>query len=276
MSEIKWIKISTGMFDDEAIQVILSLPEGPTLLEIWLRLLITAGKLNDNGLVYIKKHIPYTEDMLATVFHKDTGMIKYALSTFSKFRLIDILSNNQILIRNWEKHQNIDGLERIKEQNRIRKQKQREREKLLLPDFESMSRDMSRDVTQQNKNKNKNIVLSKDNTCQKQSFDLDKFIELYHEKCTNLPKVVKLTDDRKRKIKTRLNTYPDPEWWVTVFEKANKSDFCINGKWCNIDWFISNDTNPLKVYEGKYDNKNERVSHDKRNDAKFDRANGWY
>ena len=84
MADIKWIKISTGMFDDEAIQIILNMPDGSTLLEIWLRLLITAGKINDNGLIYVKKHIPYTEDMLATVFKKDSCKIKYAINTFAK------------------------------------------------------------------------------------------------------------------------------------------------------------------------------------------------
>lgn len=155
--DIKWIKLSTGMFEDEAIKVILSMPDGSTLLEIWLRLLISAGKINNNGLIYFKENIPFTEDMLATVFNKETTIIKYALTTFQKFGLIEVLDNNQILIKNWEKHQNIEGMEKIKEQNRIRKQKQREREKLLLTDKNNMSRDMSRDVTQQNKNKNKNI-----------------------------------------------------------------------------------------------------------------------
>lgn len=43
--DVKWIKISTGLFDDEAIQVILDLPDGAILLEIWLRLLIAAGNV---------------------------------------------------------------------------------------------------------------------------------------------------------------------------------------------------------------------------------------
>ena len=151
MAEIKWIKISTGMFDDEAIQVILSMPEGSTLLEIWLRLLITAGKLNDNGLVYIKKDIPYTEDMLATVYKKETGMIKYALSTFSKFGLIEVLNNNQILISNWEKHQNIDGMERVKELTRKRVQRHREKQKtLLLEDTQACNVTCNATVTDSN------------------------------------------------------------------------------------------------------------------------------
>ena len=73
-NEVKWIKISTGLFEDEAIQIILDMPEGSMMLEIWLRLLILAGKVNDRGLVYLKKNedviIPYSSDFLATIFNK--------------------------------------------------------------------------------------------------------------------------------------------------------------------------------------------------------------
>ncbi len=71
--------------------------------------------------------------------------------------MIERLDNDAILVVNWEKYQNIAGLEQIREQNRLRKQKQRDREKQKLLEYKdiNMSRDMSRDVTQQNKNKNK-------------------------------------------------------------------------------------------------------------------------
>ncbi len=174
--DVKWIKISTGLFDDEAIQVILDLPDGAILLEIWLRLLIAAGKCNDSGLLYFKENIPYTPEILATIFHKKEKQINYALQTFSKFNMIKILENKNILIQNWEKYQNNEGLEKIREQNRIRKQRQREREKLMLVDFSQnheISQDMSRDVTQQNKNENKNIYSS---TCT--TTEIDKNVTL--------------------------------------------------------------------------------------------------
>lgn len=168
MTDIKWIKISTGLFDDEAIQVILDFPDGAVMLEIWLRLLILAGKINDNGLIYFKDNFPYTTDFLATIFHKKNRQIELALKTFSKFNMIKILNNQQILIENWEKYQNIEGLETVREKNRIRKQRQREREKILMLENKKChvtECDMSRDVTEQNKNKNKNIDINSSSTC---------------------------------------------------------------------------------------------------------------
>lgn len=168
MTDIKWIKISTGLFDDEAIQLILDFPDGAVILEIWLRLLILAGKTNDKGLVYFKDNIPYTTDFLATIFKKKNRQIELALKTFSKFNMIKILNNQQILIENWEKYQNVEGLETVREKNRIRKQRQREKEKILSLENKNChvtECDMSRDVTQQNKNIDIDIDNSTCTTC---------------------------------------------------------------------------------------------------------------
>ena len=50
MSEVKWIKITTDMFEDEKIDFIESLPEADSILIIWIRLLAMAGKTNDRGI----------------------------------------------------------------------------------------------------------------------------------------------------------------------------------------------------------------------------------
>ena len=131
MAEIKWIKITTSIFDDEAIKIIEQMPEGDAILIIWFKLLIQAGIINDSGLVYFKKDIPYTEDMLAIVFHKPITLIRLALTTFEKFGMIEIADNQSILIRNWEKHQNVSGMEQVREYNRLAKRKQRQKAKEL-------------------------------------------------------------------------------------------------------------------------------------------------
>lgn len=131
MAEIKWIKITTSIFDDEAIKVIEQMPEGDAILVIWFKLLVQAGIINDSGLVYFKKDIPYTEDMLAIVFHKPVTLIRLALTTFEKFGMIEIADNRTILIRNWEKHQNVSGMEQVREYNRLAKRKQRQKAKEL-------------------------------------------------------------------------------------------------------------------------------------------------
>ncbi|MEC1406659.1 phage replisome organizer N-terminal domain-containing protein [Bacillus halotolerans] len=146
MSEVKWIKLSTQMFEDEKIKLIEQMPESDTILIIWVKLLAQAGKTNASGYIYLSENIPYTEEMLAAIFGRPLGTVRLALQTFRQFGMIEITDDNYISISNWEKHQNIDGMEKIREQNRLRKQKQREKQKLLSAG-KSMSRDVMGQVT---------------------------------------------------------------------------------------------------------------------------------
>ena len=118
-----------NIFNDEKIQLIESMPDSDTIIVIWFKLLALAGKSNNSGLVVFNDNIPYTT---VTLFRRKESVISLALKTFQSFKMIEILENNTILISNWEKHQNLIGLDNIREQNRVRKKKQRDREKLLI------------------------------------------------------------------------------------------------------------------------------------------------
>ncbi|MGM0174122.1 phage replisome organizer N-terminal domain-containing protein [Enterococcus sp. DIV0800] len=140
MAEISWIKLKTTMFDDEKIRLIQAVPESDAILVIWIRLLVLAGKTNDEGLIYIQRNMPYSEEMLSTLFGKPVNVVRLALTTLEKFNMIDLNTDGSIAITNWEKHQNIEGMEKVREQNRLRKQRQRGKQK-LLSDHAGQSRD---------------------------------------------------------------------------------------------------------------------------------------
>lgn len=133
MAEVKWIKIATEIFDNKKIRLIESMPDGDALIVVWFKLLMLAGKTNDGGMVYFTKDIPFTDQMLSTYFNKPISTIQLALNTFQRFGMIDIV-DELIHVSNWEEYQNVDGMEKIREQNRLRKQKERERKRLPLED----------------------------------------------------------------------------------------------------------------------------------------------
>jgi predicted phage replisome organizer/uncharacterized phage protein (TIGR02220 family) len=133
ITDIKWIKIITSIFDDEKIKVIESLPESDSIIVIWFKLLCLAGKVNNAGLIYISSDMPYNEESLSRVMGRKIETVRLALKTFLQFKMIDIQSDI-IIILNWEKHQSTDKLLRIQEQNKERSQKYRDNQKkLLLP-----------------------------------------------------------------------------------------------------------------------------------------------
>lgn len=131
MAEIKWIKITTTMFDDEKLKLIDSMPERDTIFYIWIRLLTQAGKTNACGYIFLTESVPYTDEMLSTIFNRPLNSVRLALQTLKGFAMIDILDNQLIKITNWEKHQNVEGMEKVREQNRLRKQKERESKRLI-------------------------------------------------------------------------------------------------------------------------------------------------
>ena len=131
MAEIKWIKIKTDIFSDEKVLLIEQMPDADSLLVIWFKLLCMAGKENNYGVFLMRNRMPYTEEMLATIFRRPLNTVRLALSTFEAFGMIDI-EDDIISIPNWEKHQNIEGMERIREQTRKRVAKHREKQKLAL------------------------------------------------------------------------------------------------------------------------------------------------
>ena len=130
MADVKWIKIATGIFDDEKILLIESMPEADAIIVIWFKLLTLAGKQNNDGIFILNDKIPYTEEMLSTIFRRPLQVVRLALNVFEQFGMIEIV-NETITIPNWEKHQNIDGLDKIREQNRKRVARYRERQKQL-------------------------------------------------------------------------------------------------------------------------------------------------
>lgn len=130
MSEIKWIKITTDIFDDEKICLIDALPDHDAILVIWFKILALAGKHNRNGLLMMSEKVHYTDEMLATIFRRPLNTVRMALGIFEQFGMVEII-DGVITLPNWEKHQNIDGMEKIKEQTRNRVARHREKQKNL-------------------------------------------------------------------------------------------------------------------------------------------------
>lgn len=150
MADVKWIKITVDMFEHDKLDFILSLPESDAIIIVWIRLLTLAGKVNASGYVLLTENIAYTEEMLSHKLRKTPSVIRLALETLKRLKMIEF-EGEAIRIANWDKHQNVDGLEKIKKQDRLRQQKKREKDKNLQLN-DGLSRDshvtVTEDITQ--------------------------------------------------------------------------------------------------------------------------------
>jgi predicted phage replisome organizer len=130
MSDVKWIKITTDVFDDEKILLIESLPEADSIIVIWFKLLCLAGKQNNSGVFMMNNSIAYTDKMLATIFRRKEATVQLALRTFEQFGMVELI-DGVITIPNWGKHQNLDQLEHKKQYMKNYMREYREKQKAL-------------------------------------------------------------------------------------------------------------------------------------------------
>ena len=260
MADVKWIKITTDIFDDEKILLIENLPDAYAIITVWFKLLCLAGKQNNSG-VFMMGQIAYTDKMLATIFRMKEATVTMALQTFEQFGMVEII-DGVITIPNWNKHQTLDAYEKKKERDRLYQQERRAAQKALISGTSEKSSDISSDsketqssyVVVSDKEEEKERNIDKEN---KENVTCKQVVDLFHSICTSYPSVKTLSEARKKDIKARLKAYSIDDF-RTLFEKAEASAFLKGSNdwnWtANFDWLIK-DTNMAKVIDGNYDNK---------------------
>lgn len=254
MADVKWIKITTDIFDDEKILLIESLPDAYAIITVWFKLLCLAGKQNNSG-VFMMGRIPYTDKMLATIFRMKESSVTMALQTFEQFGMVEIV-DGVITIPNWNKHQSLDRIELAREQTRQRVARHREKQKQLVECNAQCNADVTQcnaDRIEEEKEEEKEVDIES----KKEKTDLQSVVDLYHNICKSYPSVRSLSDARKKAIRARLKSY-SLEDFKTVFENAENSSFLKGSNdrnWsANFDWLIA-DKNMAKVLEGNYADK---------------------
>ena len=126
MAEIKWVKLTTDMFDNRKIKYLRKLPDGNNLVLIWVMLLTMAGRCNAGGMIFLTENVPYTPKMLADELDFEENTVVLALQALENLNMI-VTDNGFFAIAGWEEYQNIEGMEKIREQTRKRVAKYREK-----------------------------------------------------------------------------------------------------------------------------------------------------
>ena len=264
------------MFEDEKIDFIESLPEADAILIIWIKLLTLAGKCNAGGFIFLTEKIPYTPEMLSHTFRRPLNTVKLALKTLTELEMIEFSDEGFLKIANWEKHQNIEGLEKIREQNRLRQARYRARQKALEEGKEKENKD---------NNVTGNVTVTPSNgTDIDIEEDIEEEVDIEEDKERDLPGTTTLTGaaineivnlwnqlglqqlrdikpntQRHTLLRARINDYSLDDV-LEAIRRIKKSDFLQgqnkNGWTITFDWLIR-PNNFIKVLEGNYDNKEE-------------------
>ena len=278
MADVKWIKITTDMFDNRKIKHLRRLPEGNNIVLIWVMLLTMAGRCNAGGMIFLTENNPYTHKMLADELGFEENTVKLALDALEQLEMITT-EESYFVIPGWQDHQNTDGLEKIKEQTRRRVAKHRQKQNLLdtkkdcnvtcnvtVTECNATEEDKEREEEKEIDKEKKEKVKEKAVT------DYRQIIDLFNDTCVSFPQVRSLSDARKKAINARLKTHSVDDL-KKAFELAEASDF-LKGK-NNRDWqatydWIMCDRNLAKILDGNYSNRPEKIPPNKsgwKNDA---------
>lgn len=254
MAEIKWVKLTTDMFDNRKIKHLRRLPEGNNIVLIWVMLLTMAGRCNSGGMIFLTENIPYTPKMLADELDFEESTVILAMKSLEQLNMI-VTDGGFFSIAGWDEYQNIEGMDKIREQNRIRQANFKAKQKLLQGNVTSNVTLTLGNATEEELEEELELdIRERENT------DYKSLVDLYHSICKSFPSVRSLSEARKKAIKARLNTYSLDDF-KTVFENAENSAFLKGSNdrnWsANFDWLIA-DKNFVKVLEGNYADKSKR------------------
>lgn len=130
MADVKWIKITTDMFDNRKIKHLRRLPDGNSVVLIWVMLLTMAGRCNSGGRIFLTETIPYNPKMLADELDFEENTVQLALTSLEQLNMV-VMQDGFLTVPGWEEYQNIEGMEKIRESKRLSQARWRAKQKEL-------------------------------------------------------------------------------------------------------------------------------------------------
>lgn len=206
MDNIKWIAVAVDMFDDEKMKLIEAMPEADTIIVIWMKMLTLAGNLNNGGVLMMPNGLPYTDEMLSILFRRQLNTVRLALATFEQYGMIEYI-DDVISLPNWEKWQNVDSLNKIREQTRLRVAKHRAKQKALVDDVTLRNVTVTEHNNNNNNKDNNNNVVVYDFTEELSADEIRKLHAKYEDANDLIDRVQEEVNRKGHKIKTSVYKY---------------------------------------------------------------------
>ena len=279
-----WIKLKTDFFNQEAIDFLLSQPNGCRYVVLYQMLCLKTA--NNGGTLAVnigEMVVPYdVNKIVRDTKYFDFDTVTIALGLFKQIGLIYEDDENLLKISDFELMAGSESASKAAVKKReYRKRKQIEDiKKDIVKDNEGTNcpteyrvksleiRDKSIENRDENvekrdkstDNRDKNVELSE----QQNELGFDEIPNLFNAICHSFKPIGKLTDTRKLKI-IRADTVLKGDF-ESFFKRVEKSDFLSgrNGRWnirgetqASFDWII-NPVNIAKIQSEIYDNKEKK------------------
>lgn len=278
-----WLQLKEDFFDQDAIEWLEEQPDGIAQAYFYMKLCVKSLKMN--GLLYRKVGemiLPYDLEKLSAMTRVPIVTVKGALVNLRRCGLIQILENGEIYmtqVSNMIGSQSIGAFKKQQQRqisnnsNKIIELEHDENNNYIEGgqmsakcrtdiDLElELDKDINIDIDKEQEIKKENDVNVIDNSFELSPQKIEhcpysQIVDLFNSIC-DLPKVTKITEQRKKAIKARWIEYKkDIEVFKTVFWKIKENLFLkgLNDRnWiATFDW-IFKPSNFIKILEGNYD-----------------------
>ena len=271
-----WLQLKEDFFDDDAIEWLESQDNGPAYALFYLKLCLKALKTNG---ILIKKVgdmlIPYDANKLAKLTGTPVDTVKSAIIYLKQCGLIDFLENGEIFIGQLSKMIGSQSVSAFKKQQQRMMHKMPE---LLenpakeLPKIEGgqkedkgvdicppkieLELELEKEIEKEEEKEEKSDANASD------PVPYSQIQKLFNDTCKSLPKVLKMTEPRKKAIKARWIEYDrNPDVFIRLFKEAEATPF-LKGKngrnwFATFDWLMKQE--PMaRVLEGIYKDKGDQ------------------
>jgi len=129
---LSFIKLDINIMNDTKIKLIRKMPDGDSILVLWIGLLCLGMKSGRPGILELGDGIPFTGESLSVELDIPLNTVKLGLETFQHFKMIEVWENGETYLINFEKYQSLDKIEDIKIKSRESSKRYREKKKAEL------------------------------------------------------------------------------------------------------------------------------------------------
>lgn len=239
-----WLKLKDDFFDEKYVKALRRLPQGDSLVIVYLKMQLKS--LKTEGLIRYEGIMPDCISELSMLLDEDENVTKLAVEALIRFGAIERWENDTFYMVAMQQliGSETQGAARVRKHRELKKQESKMLQcntEVTTCNTEIESRENSEDLDIE----------------KRERVDYQQVADMYNEICISFPRCTALSENRKKSIKARLNTYTLDDF-KRLFTIAEQSDF-LKGKndrnWnANFDWLIK-DSNFAKVLDGNYNNK---------------------
>ena len=118
MGQVGWIKLSTDIFSNRKIKILLKEKDWDTYFRLWIQILTIAGECNRNGGLYISDNVPFKIEDFTNIIGKSSKTFTKVFRKFIDLGML-IYKDNTYFVKNWNKYQSIEKLNKIAKSNKV-------------------------------------------------------------------------------------------------------------------------------------------------------------